>query len=505
MPEKIYSSTAKSAVYNYFSTILVIVLQFLTSIALVRLLSVFDYGVYNVIIGGVGVLGLVFPVATIMRFLPEYSQRGDFFLAKRLVKTFLFYSLIVLGIFCIGLFVFSISSFSQGLLTLGITKELLWFFILISVFTVLSGIIDNVLLALIDQKFRSLVRILYSSLIFALSLILLSSGFALVGVFVAILVPTILLFVLTAWRLKLVVFSRPSVGVKDWESKRLIDYSLFSSFNYFGDIVLGLTIDIWVIGIFLGSYQAGLYAFAAKTAQTLITLSPAAIATIVVYPMLIKKYTETRSKEQLIYFFGLYNKFIAFFVFPMIVGVVVFADPIIRFIFNPEYVLVTGIFMISAVGFGFSAFRSATLAVYSTLERLDIGLKAKLFFIYNLAADLILVPLYGLTGAIFATTTATFSVFLTEFLLTRKLVNISFPKMAFLRILANSAVMGVIVFLILPFVKGTLTLGIAVIASIGAYFALSFINRPFSARDAGFFEKLGIVGKFFSFFSRKNH
>ncbi|MDO8646849.1 MAG: polysaccharide biosynthesis C-terminal domain-containing protein [Candidatus Diapherotrites archaeon] len=505
MSEKLYSATARGAIYNYSSTVLVTLLQFLTSIVFIKMLSVFDYGVYNIIIGGVGVLGLVFPVATIMRFLPEYAQKGNTLLAKKLVKTFLFYSLIILGIFALSVFLFSISSFSNGLLKLGITKEFVWFFILISVLTVISGIIDTVLIALIDQKFRSFIRVLYSSLVFLLSLILLSFGFALVGVFAVALASAAVLLSLSAWRLQNLIFSRPLQGGGKLESKRLLDYSLFSSLNYFGDIVLGLTIDIWVIGLFLGAYQAGLYAFAAKTAQTLIALSPAAIATIVVYPMLIKKYTETGSKEHLVYFFGLYSKFIAFFVFPMIIGVVVFADPIIRFVFNPEYVLVTGIFMISAIGFGFSAFRSATLAVYSTLERLDIGFKAKLFFIYNLAADLILVPLYGLTGAIFATTTATFFVFLTEFLLTRKLVNISFPKMAFLRILANSALMGLIVFLILPFVKSTLTLGIAALAGIGSYFALSFINRPFSERDSGFFEKLGFLGKFFSFFSRKNH
>src|SRR3989344_1102563 len=101
MAEKLYAATTKGGIYNYFSTILVTVFQFVTSIVLVRLLTVSDYGIYHIIMGGLGVLGLVFPVATILRFLPEYFQEKNYYLAQKLVKIFLFYSIIALSIFAL--------------------------------------------------------------------------------------------------------------------------------------------------------------------------------------------------------------------------------------------------------------------------------------------------------------------------------------------------------------------------------------------------------------------
>jgi len=502
MTEQLYRKTAEGLAYNYSSSLIVNILQFFTSVILVKFLTVGDFGTYGILMVTIGALVLVFPFSALQRFLPQYFQEGRPRLARRLVAAFVLYTAVALAFFALAVALAHFLGFAA------LDGGLLLVFGIAAALSVFSGLADSVLVAVLEQKLRSIARVIYSVIFFGLAYVFLSQGLAVEGVFYALAIATLALVLFTGIAAFGKVFPKESGKAKEKagariDSRAVLSYSAYSTLSSLGDVFLSIILDIWLVGIFLGAYYAGLYTFAAKTAQSLVILSPVAMVSVAIFPFIVKKYTETKSKEQLSYFFGLCGKLVAFFAFPMAAGLVIFSRPLISIVFTPEYLAVSSIFIVSVIAFTVSGFRVGVVMVYNTLGKPQIGLKAKALFAYNIAADVILIPAFGLYGAVFATASSAILLFAAEYFMTSRLLPLKFPKASFARSLLAMLAMSAVLLIVLPMISGILSLVWGIAAGIAAYFGVAFLAKPFSQRDRDFFAKAGIVGKFFAFFSKR--
>ncbi|MFA4991910.1 MAG: polysaccharide biosynthesis C-terminal domain-containing protein [Candidatus Omnitrophota bacterium] len=478
----------RGVIYQYAGAVFLGIIGFATSAYLIKKLSIEDYGVYNFLFTVIVSLELLTAFGltqTIQRYLPEYRTKGDNYIQKAIVIRALLIR------FIMGLvLVFAVWGFSDRILVVfnmpAQYKEIFIIALGIVMFYIESKILgEGVLSALLENGYYNLAYSAYAVIRLILFYLVVARGVRLGGIVFAWLAAEAALFILLFLKVYRMIIRLPAgTGTKGhFPLRRFAGFggmAYLSNVAYFFRDKAG---DVFLLSYFLGPYAVGLYSFAFGIPLLLMRLSPASMLRAVVTPFMVSRYSETGDKEDLIYYFAFTNRFIFFMMIPIFMGVIILADKVILYVFNPEYMSSKNLFMASLGFCMVYQFFYVYSAIIYALEKKRLFLISAMTALLNLAGDIILIPAYGVLGAILATGGSAIVLIVVSHIELRKSVKISYPWSSFLKFSLNVSAACAVLILARGFIKDAFSLISAAALSCLVYMVVSYFNRGFEDRD----------------------
>lgn len=269
----------------------------------------------------------------------------------------------------------------------------------------------------------------------------------------------------------------------------IVPVAIKLSFKYtktllFGSIFFGLSsllyivyykVDTVMLSLIRGTYEVGIYESAYKVVNILISLI--VILDNLVMPKFFKLYKENKSKMIRIYEVLLKNGLI--FGIPFSIILMYMSDYIINILYGSQYK--DSIFILKILVWTVVIRLLAAIAGFVITASDNMNKKVKfqaIFAILNIIMNAILIPIYGVAGAAFATVITELMVFITYYVFVNKL----FGGKLNLSIILKCIVMDVILIVILSLFKdfNFIFMGfLCVISSliiIGVFFKNEFLN-----------------------------
>jgi O-antigen/teichoic acid export membrane protein len=182
------------------------------------------------------------------------------------------------------------------------------------------------------------------------------------------------------------------------ERKRLIRYGIFNNFNEAGVFLLYTKADNLFIAAFINPVAVGIYAFYTRLNEMAASLLPVKLFDNVVQPLLFATPAAEADRRMPQYFSLLLNMNLLLQL-PVLAFSVSYHAEIVQVIFGGKFIedswllpLVVGFSTINVI-----ADPATLIAQYE--EKAGIILLSKVFVLYNIAAMLVLLPLFGIYGA----------------------------------------------------------------------------------------------------------
>lgn len=490
MTSNLLLKTFSGSIFHYLATIVTAIFGLLTTIYIVRGLSIEEYGLYNFLISII----LLAQIATsfglapiIQRYLPEYKEKNNNYFQKKIMLSAVFIRFIA-GL-AIVIFLLLANNWIINIFNLPeISKSILPFISLITILILESRLLgDAALLSLFENKYWSLSTGIYSILKFCLFLLALRLGYGILGIIWAWLIGEGMLFFLFLVKVWKVVFSLPVTKeeIRPLPVKRFLRFGLHLWFENIFYLFRDKATDIFIISYFLGQKGVGLYSFAFGLPLVIASFSPGNILHPVITPALIQKYTRDKNKEDLSYFFQFMNRIIFFTVVPTSLALIILSNEIIKYIFSSAYLEILPLFVLSTGFLTIVQFSCAYTPILYTLEKSKIILIASGSSIYNLIMDLILIPHLGILGAILATGSAGLIILpYYHFALKKEeSVKLKYPWKSFIKYSLNTVTLCIALFFLKDFIHNVASLIVILIVGAIIYLGFSCLNKGFEQKD----------------------
>ncbi|MGC8776267.1 MAG: flippase [Minisyncoccia bacterium] len=191
-------------------------------------------------------------------------------------------------------------------------------------------------------------------------------------------------------------------------SPGLIKIILFAAwpFALSGFLSIFLTnTDIFLIGWFLDATQVGIYAAALRIIQLLYVLP--GIITLSLIPAFSRLANKDDLKLKYLLESGI--KVLSLIAFPLTIGGLILAKPIMLFIFGKEYVLGASSFAVLALTISIDFYAAILMnAIFAYDKQKYLSVYTGIGALLNVLLDLILIPRFGILGSAWATFLAQF-------------------------------------------------------------------------------------------------
>ena len=128
--------------------------------------------------------------------------------------------------------------------------------------------------------------------------------------------------------------------------------------------------------------------------------------------------------------------------------------------------------------------------VLQSIEKVQILLYSKIFAIYNLVADLLLINSYGVIGIALATGSAVLFKNIFCYLFARKYTGLIADFKGLAIIFINSLLMGFLLFPVRSMVVDIPSFILITLLGIVIYFALAYLNKAFSDQERNVINKI---------------
>jgi len=334
------------------------------------------------------------------------------------------------------------------------------------------------------HKYFATAQVAYLFFRFCIIFYLLNAGHELRGLILGEVLSYALLFLLQSYGYRR-GFSRniKTAGKIEINTKRLVRYGGFSYFNEMGAKILDVSSDLIIISAFLGPASAGIYALANRVMSLISRMMPHRIFREVIRPAFFTKYIRDNNRKELENMVNMLTKFIAFFFIPVMVAVWVLGEKIIIHIFDPKYINSLNILWIAAAFTALNSVQFPLGMVTQAIERPEINLYSKVFSIYNIIADILVIKYFGIVGVAVVTGSAILFKNIFIYRYTQRYVSFSIDLKPLGRIILNALVMGVLLMGLKGFAVNILSL--IVVSLIGgiSYLLISFLNKSFSVKE----------------------
>ncbi|MFC1667383.1 polysaccharide biosynthesis C-terminal domain-containing protein [Candidatus Omnitrophota bacterium] len=486
LKDNIKKISARSAIFNYIGKSVLAVVDAVAFILITKKLTIDDYGIYAFSLAVLTFFAFFLPLGlpnALARFIPEYFEKGKKDAAVFITRVSLCI-IIALGTFLIAS-AFFVSDNLSFIFKIGQLKELFFLLVLAGVLKTIARTGEVILNSLFLQIYRNLCQILTSLLQLSLFIIVLYYELGIKALIMAISVAA--LFQSLVYFVK--VFSHFSdVKLKKKPSgdelKRFYIFStkeyLFKIFSFFWD----MSFDIYIIAYLLGPRSAGLFGFAASISFFLFYWSPGMVVQPIISPLFVRQHTRHRETQELNKLFQFYNKFKAFFAFPMVLGVWLLADKFVMVVYQGKFISAVLPLKILVLFIMLQAFMRPMKNIFDVLEKNEFPLYSNIIIIYRILASLLLIRYFGITGAACAYGSSIMFIFLIQLFFLKRIIKINYPIGSFLKILFNSLIMAVAVLTLRHYAGNSLLwIIITALAGILIYFSLSFINKPFRKEE----------------------
>lgn len=473
-----------NAIYLLLQKLTTPAINLLLTIYIVNKLSIADYGIYNIIYAVIGYLSLYSSLGilnVLQRYIPEFYAQGHYSGIKSLFLSTLVFRFILTIIFLALLIWFAkpVGKFFK-VDDLNIYLEL--FSLGIILFLEIQ-IVELTLGALLQN--RAIMFSYFIAIIFRASLVywFLSLGYGLTGLLRA---ETIYYAALLITQLAFYFYDFAAKNHSEKQKlplKRLLRYSGLSYLDELGWTVLDVKTDYFVISNFLGPTMVGLYAFANQVIETVAKLMPDKMIRPLIRTAFFSKFSEHRDLEKLNENFNLLVKLIAFISFPLFSGIIVLSDKIIVHFYDAKYLPAQKLIWMFTAFLLIISFQYPMQLVVQAIEKVEITFYSKIFSIYNLVGEILVIQSLGLMGVALATCSARLFQTLFIFNRIRRHVPIKIAFRPLLKILFNSLVMMVFLLVVRGMIISTLSLIVILTGALVTYLVMSYFNKSFLIRE----------------------
>ncbi len=452
---------------------------------IVRGLSVEEYGIYNILFALLAWISMLsgFGLDNVFqRFIPEALQRQDYPLIKALVKKGMLLRLVLSSVTVLIVFLFS-GPIGTAFKIKGWERYFLVFaFGIICVLE--QRLLETALSGLFMQKYTVIANVCWSLCRVTILIVVVILGKGLVGILIT---ETVCWLV---WLGLLLFFYRSVflVGKKGTQQasvpyRRFLRYGGFSFFSEVGVNVLDMATDLFVIVVYLGPAAAGIYGFCDKTIKMLRHIMPHSILRELIRPVFFARYAKTQDTKELEAMFNFLTKVAAFFLIPLAVGMCVLGQDMITYIFGEKY-LSAYVPLCIVVGFyAANAFVEPTGFILQSLEKVNILFYSKVFAIYNLIGDLLVVKPFGVVGVALVTSSAVLFKNLFCLYFARRYTGMHVQVIGLFKIGINAVIMGGVLFLLRNSIEGLFSFVLVTAVGSIAYFVVSFFNKAFTKEE----------------------
>lgn len=490
MPEltqKIKQNTAYILLQNLITPLINLVI----GIYVIKKLSVADYGIYGLLYALIGYLTLFSSMGLLnvfQRYVPQYYQQQSFGKIKRLFEVGLGLRLLLAAFFIVLLLV--AGSLLDRLFRVVNFHDYIYIFSLGIVLYLEIQLVEVTLSSLLLNKAIMISYLVSTMLRGVLAYYFLERNLGLKGLLLA---ETIYYGFLLAQQLTFywLQFSAQHPAEKaTLPVKRLVRYGSLSYFDEIGWTILDVKTDFLIISSFLGPTLVGFYSFANQFMESISRVLPFKMLRPLIRSVFFVKFVDASQPQQINRYFNFLVKIIAFMCFPIFLAVLAVGDKIILYLFDVKYLPALRLLYIFTGFMMIISFQFPLQLVVQAIEKVEINFYSNIFSIYNLAGDLLVVNLLGLTGVALVTCSARLFQLLFVWFRIRKLVKLQVDFKPLLRIAINSGLMLVFLYLTRGLIHNLPALIIAVVAGWAVYFGCSFLNKSFFNEERKFINQL---------------
>lgn len=261
---------------------------------------------------------------------------------------------------------------------------------------------------------------------------------------------------------------RPADGL----TRRLLEYSIPLTVTSTGNVIYK-RVDTLLIGFFLSPLAVGYYELAKQVSAFVVT--PAQSLGFSVAPIYGELKSTTSTERAARIYEQTFNHLVLLYL-PAVAGIVVVAEPGIRYVFGEEFLGAVPVLQVLSVYVLFQAIDKITNDSLDYLGRareraIGKGVTAALNLLLNLA----LIPTVGVVGAALSTSFTFGLMVLYNVYVINEELDVELRKMARFSGLAAvvAAGMAAVVFALLPYVTGLVTLALVIAAGILTWGSLS--------------------------------
>jgi len=485
---KLLSDGFHASLFQYFTAAVASIFNFLSLIYVLKKLAVGEFGFYNFLLAAVFFIQTVSFLGTdaiIQRYLPEYEETGNNYLKKRVLAFGMLLCLLSLSVVLSAVFLARAKIAAAFNLPLHSAK----LFSLIAAITLLSTesylLGDIAMVSLFKNLYWSLCSIAYSFVKLVSFYLAFRMHCGINGILTGWLISEGLLFALLTAKACRDIFFLPvrKEDIVKLPLKRFFDFAKFLYFHKLTQFFRRKGLDIFLISYFLGQREVGVYSVCFGIPLLLMQLSPANKLHPILKTISIRNYTKEKDTGNFFYLFSFLNRITYFLMIPLFVFSMVLADKIILFLLNPAYAGSAGLFRLSLAFIAVHQFGFVYTPLLFTLERTKIIFITGLISLLNLALDLILIPLYGVPGAVLATGVTGIAIILYFRYATGRIIPLSYPWKSFAVFSINISLAAVPLFLLRPLIKDLFALACASLCAVSVYLAVSFFNKGFEDKD----------------------
>lgn len=481
----------KNARYILLQKTITPAINLIITIYIVRKLSIIDYGIYNLLYAIIGYLTLFSSVGLLnvfQRYIPEYFTQKYYSKVKRLVNWGL---AIRLSITIVILFIILFAG--NALNSLFKTENLNLY---IQIF--LIGIILFLEIQIIEITLSSLLlnKAIMISYLFATVIkggiiyLFLESNYGLKGLLFAETIYFGILFLLQFFFYYTGFAKKHPSSKQALPIKRMARYSGFSYLDEIGWTILDVKTDFFIISSFLGPAMVGLYAFANQIIEIISKVLPFKIMGSLIRTVFFSNFARNGEISQLMKHYNFLNKIIAFIALPIFLIVLVYGDKIIIHLFDPKYLPALKTLWIFAGFTTIISFQFPLQLLIQALEKVEILFYAKIFSIYNLIGDILIVPIYGILGVAVITCTARLFQLIFAFYKIRGIVNLKVELKSLLKISFNALLMLLGLFALKSFIGSAFSLICFSMLGLVFYLLMSYLNKSFFNDERDFINRL---------------
>ena len=479
----------KNTFFLYIGNLIIEAVNFLISIYIIRKLTVETFGLYSFILGSMLFVQIftISSISTIVnRFIPEFIEKKRFSLFSRLFYYSYLIVFVCLAIISVLLFFYS-EKFGRFFNLLDFAKykiEIILYMISYIILLLSRAVTSSTLLqkeSAVSNIASSVVRIvLYGFFLSRINLSLIFIIEFIVNAFNAFTQSFIIVKYLA--KNKINESKEKIINLK----KRIIRYGFLSFLNEMGAGMISKATSYYIISAMSGSFLLGQYSFAYKVNDIFMKIFPIYQISNVLKPIFFRKYINKPNdmavlNDMYVFLYKFLYWILAFFCFYFIS----ISDIIIIHIFDPKY---TNSIAITNIIFMFTLFNSFQIPlgyVVLSLEKLEINLFSKIFFIYNIIGSIFAMKRFGIIGVAFILGTSILFKNLFILIGLRRYVKLSLPFMSLIKSTFIASIVLIIVYYgkIIISINPYVFLVISFLISIPVYYFLSKLIIPFNEKE----------------------
>ena len=434
--EKNYTKHIFSGFIIIFSmTILSTIAGYFFRVVIAKNLTVSEYGLFYSIYA---ILYLIFIfrdfgiTSALMKYIPEFLVKKEH---GKLKSSILFAAL---SITIIGMVLAIITILLSGFIATEYVKtpgsvELIKFLAIVFMFFSYDALVTSIFAAYQKHWLYSLFQFIKQALPLLFVAIFFSIGKDVTYIAYSFLLTSIIMIIL------FIILIKKNLMSDFWVINQKMDYKLFSDITKFGYSVVFVSIgglilqytDTIMITAFYTTKESGIYNAAIPISNIFIYIS-AALSTIV-FP-LTSELSAKKLTEKLAGGISFFYRYSLLILLPVALVLFAFSDLILSILFTPDYMGASSSLRILLIGTVFFIIATINFSVFSGIGKPEIVAKLTLTgAIINIILNAILIPIFGITGAAFATGTSYFLMSVLSTITLKRYIPVHIPIMHWIK------------------------------------------------------------------------